>query len=496
MSDNFDQNTTHPIDYFKLFFTDSIIDHIVKCTNDYAHIAINKKCRTKPNYVDPLWSLDGSDNLSSEELHAYLGCCVIFSVNPSRQLRHIFSSEPFLNNMEIHQIFTLCHFTKTSNYLCVSDKSLEPPRDSDAYDKMFKIRPIVEHLNKMFPQYFHYSGHVVLDKSTVAMKNRDNCKQYNPSKPAKWGWKVWSLCDGNDIEKPYLLSFSPYLGKKHTKVSKYGLYFDVVQKMTKPLRGSNVRLYTDSAYSSVRNLLYLKKHSIFVTCTVRQNSSGLHPSVKTCGKKMPRGYHKIFQDENDRLLTCCAWFDTKPVRFISTASDPTIVSFVLRRVGGNYECISQPAIAANYQSKYESVDIMDFFCSKYSMARCSYRPWKYMFNFCLQASIVNAHILYTSTNKAPRRKNYTQTDFRLTLGKQMIGSFSVCKYEPKLQPLFISPDASNERFINHENTRMPSQRGKVCRTHLKNFGNMQCTVYGCLSCNVHLCKRCHLKWHK
>ena len=285
----------------------------------------------------------------------------------------------------------------------------------------------------------------------------------------KWGWKVWSLYDGNDIEKPYLLSFSPYLGKKHTKVSKYGLYFDVVQQMTKPLRGSNVRLYIVSAYSSVRNLLYLKKHSIFATCTVRQNSSGLHPSVKTCGKKMPRGYHKIFQDENDRLLTYCVWFDTKPVRFIATASDPTIVSFALRRVGGNYEHMSQPAIAANYQSKYKSVDIMDFFCAKYSMARLLYRLWKYMFNFCLQASIVNAHILYTSTNKVPRCKNYTQTDFRLALGKQMIGSFSVRKYKPKLQPLFISPDASNERFINHENTRMPSQRGKVCRTHLEEF---------------------------
>ena len=246
-----------------------------------------------------------------------------------------------------------------------------------------------------------------------------------------------------------------------------------------------MRLYTESAYSSVRNLLYPKKYSIFATCTVRQNSSGLHPSVKTCGKKMPRGYHKIFQDENDQLLTCCLWFDTKPVRLISTASDPTIVSFALRRVGGNYECVSQPAIAANYQLKYKSVDFLDYFCSKYSMARLSYRPWKYMFNFCLQASIVNAHILYTSTNKAPRHKNYTLTDFRLALGKQLIGSFSVHKYEPKVQPLFISPDTSNERFMNHENTRMHSQCSKVCRMHLSNISKMQCTVYGCLSCNVH-----------
>ena len=172
--------------------------------------------------------------------------------------------------------------------------------------------------------------------------------------------------------------------------------------MTKPMRGSNVKLYTDSAYSSVRNLLYLKKHSIFVTCTVRHNSKGLHPSVKNAPKRMPRGSHKIFQDENDRFLTCCLWFDTKPVRFVSTASDPTVVSFALRRVGGKYERVSQPAIVANYQSKYKSVDLLDYYCSKFSVSRLSYRAWKYMFGFSLQASIINAYILFTSTNKAQR----------------------------------------------------------------------------------------------
>ena len=262
------------------------------------------------------------------------------------------------------------------------------------------------------------------------------------------------------------------------------------------MRGSNVRLYTDSAYSSVQNLLYLKKHSIYATCTVQHNSKGLHLSVKNAPKKMPRVSHKIFQDENDQFLTCCLWFDTKPVRCVSTASDPTIVSFALRRVGGKYERISQPAIAANYQSRYKSVNLLNFYCSKFSVARRSYQAWKYMLGFCIQASIINSYILFTSTNKALRWKNYTQTDFRIALVKQLIGSFSVHKYEPKIQSLFIGPDASNEKFVNHKNTRMPSPCGKVCRTHLTNFGKAQRTVYGCLSCNVHLCKQCHLKWHK
>ena len=35
LPDDFNVNTTRPIDYFKLFFTDGLIEHIVKCTNDY-----------------------------------------------------------------------------------------------------------------------------------------------------------------------------------------------------------------------------------------------------------------------------------------------------------------------------------------------------------------------------------------------------------------------------------------------------------------------------
>ena len=105
--------------------------------------------------------------------------------------------------------------------------------------------------------------------------------------------------------------------------------------------------------------------------------------MKNAPKKVPRGWHKIFQDENDRFLTICVWNDTKAVRFVSTCSDPTVVSYY-------------------------------------------------------------AFILFTSTNKIPRRNNYTQSEFRIALWKQLIGSFSVCKYEPKVQPLFISPDASND----------------------------------------------------
>ena len=278
-------DTSVPLEYFKLFFTDSLIEKIVKYTNQYAHIQITKKRITNPDYCDKEWALDGSDNVTLHEMWAYIGCCVIMSINPSRQLRHVFSSDPYMNNSGLRSVFTLKRFTKISNYFCVSDKSMEPDKESSSYDKLYKMRPIVEHLNNAFPRYWHYSGTICIDESTVKMRSRDSVKQYNPSKPNRYGWKVWSCCDSESPQKPYLISFIPYLGKKFTKVSKYGLFFDVVTKLTEPMRGSNVRLYTDSAYSHLRTFTYLMKHSIYASGTVRSNSLGLHPFVRAPPQK-------------------------------------------------------------------------------------------------------------------------------------------------------------------------------------------------------------------
>ena len=116
----------------------------------------------------------------------------------------------------------------------------------------------------------------------------------------------------------------------------------------------------------------------------------------------------IFQDENSPNLTCAMWFDTKPVQFISTETDPCIVCTTLRRVSGHYECVSQPLSANRYNNHFKSVDAFDFLLTKYQFACQSYCSWHYLFNFCLQAAVVNAFIIYMAHNKCARNKTTLQ----------------------------------------------------------------------------------------
>ena len=125
-----------------------------------------KKHRSQPDYFDKEWSLDESNNITYDELCAFFGTNIILSVNPYCQLKHAFSSDPFLSNSGIRNIFTLKRFTKIGNYFCVSDKLCEPPKDSLSYDKLYKVQPVIEQMNKLFPMYYKFSSHQAIDESS------------------------------------------------------------------------------------------------------------------------------------------------------------------------------------------------------------------------------------------------------------------------------------------------------------------------------------------
>ena len=98
---------------------------IIRFTNSYAELTIRKRRETVPNFFDKQWSLDGSDNVKIEEMWAYLGYCLILSVNPGHQLKQVFSADPFMYNHGIRRIFTLRRFTKIGQYICIYDKANE-----------------------------------------------------------------------------------------------------------------------------------------------------------------------------------------------------------------------------------------------------------------------------------------------------------------------------------------------------------------------------------
>ena len=391
--------------------------------------------------------------MNIEEIWAYLGCCLILSVNPSHRLKHMFSSDPFMYNHGIRHIFSMRRFTKIGQYICIYDKANELAHNSPLYDKTYKVKNLVHHLNTTFPKYYKFSEFQAMDESLVKTKCRLSEIQYCPDKPACRGLKIWCRCDSRNSKSCYLFRFEPYMGKKHTPVSKHGLYHDVVYRLCSDIKGSNVKLYFDNLYNSLVLLQNLQKDHIWAMGMIRSNRIGLHPNVKK-PPKMARGEHKMYQDKNNLNLTCCVWQDTKSCRYASVACDPSVVGVAVRHISGNYVRVNQPLVAQRYNAHYHSIDLLDQYLAPYPISRRTYHSWKHIFWFCFQACMVNSYILYRETHPGPLPKSYSHIDFRIALAKQMIGTFSNQLRNPISQPLYVGPGTPNEQFINHQNKKL------------------------------------------
>ena len=118
------------------------------------------------------------------------------------------------------------------------------------------------------------------------------------------------------------------MGKKHTQVSKNGLYHDVVYRLCSDLKGSNVKLFFDNLYNSLSLIQSLQRDGIWASWTIRSNHTGLHPNVKK-PPKLARGEHKIYRDKKKPNLSCCVWADTKYVKYASVACAPTVVGVTI-----------------------------------------------------------------------------------------------------------------------------------------------------------------------
>lgn len=106
-----------------------------------------------------------------------------------------------------------------------------PPRGPD-FDKLFKVRPLIYHLQTMYSSLECPSRHLSIYESMIAFKGRSGMKQYISMKPIKRGFKVWELADS---ASGYLINFEIYTGKNSNNLTEFGLGKNIVLNVSQYL---------------------------------------------------------------------------------------------------------------------------------------------------------------------------------------------------------------------------------------------------------------------
>ena len=149
------------------------------------------------------------------------------------------------------------------------------PRESPSYDKLGKVRPLIDHFTNKFKEVYMPHKEVAVDEAMIKITGHSSFKQYLPMKPIKRGIKVWVLGDSSNR---YFCNFQVYTGKVNNTTEK-GLGARVVKDLTSDLKGKYHRFF-DNYFTSTSLLVDLSKDGIYACGTARKDRVGFPEALK------------------------------------------------------------------------------------------------------------------------------------------------------------------------------------------------------------------------
>lgn len=465
------QNTS--VEQFEKFFDDELLTLIVNESSKYADYL------KKP---DP--------QITIEELKVFIGILVVSGYSVQSRLESYWSRDPDLRNELVYKSMRKNRFKKISQFLHFKD--MNEPNTSD---KIWKLRPLTDHLKKKMLENFHPEQNLSYDESMIEYYGRHGMKQCLKSKPVPFGYKVWSLC----TTAGYLANFEIYQGKNPRSKTEYeerfgkciAPLFNMIDDFEDDVRALPFSFYFDNLFTGIPALVHLKSLGYNGTGTMRENRLPKDCPLKEKKKetiKLGRGYmsSKSIEGLNVHVTK---WVDNSVVTVASTVYGMKPVTTALRYSAEEKAKIEvpRPLVVAKYNKGMGGVDRMDENVSLYRIGIHGKKWWSSIFTWMIDVSIQNAWQLHRVAHP-----EMPQLDFRRELALYYCGHYGVPpKSTGNRKRKIAQRDASNLRFDNlsHWPKHIAKRRrcaGENCKASGRNM---------CVKCNVGLCIDCFESYH-
>ncbi len=170
-----------PMEIFHLFYSS---DKIAQETMTYA------KQQMSPEHFFKF------EPITKTDLEAFFGFSILMGINPLPSI-HMYWERNSWHHCLIAERISRDRFEEISRYLHVADNTTLFPPGSLQYDRLGKVRPLLEHLSLKFRSLYNPGKHLSVDEAMIKFQGRSTLKQYMPMKPTKRGIKVWVIADKN-----------------------------------------------------------------------------------------------------------------------------------------------------------------------------------------------------------------------------------------------------------------------------------------------------------
>ena len=425
------------------------------------------------------------------ELQAYMGFMILMGIVHLPSIYDYWKKDEVFHYSPVASRISRDRFFELHRYLHFADNSILSPPGDPGYDKLGKIKPVIDRLREVFKTVYCPHKNVSVDEAMIPFKGRSTMKQYMPLKPIKRGIKVWAM---SDAINGYVSEFDVYTGRKGNSVEK-NLGANVVKTLTAPYRNTYRHIYFDNFFASIGLLIDLFKQGLYGCGTVRTNRKGFPEELKTLAKKGlgERGRSKTFQHGN---VSATVWQDNKPVPVIATNGDPTVRTEVHRKnKDGSRAVVPCPESVELYNRYMGGVDRNDQLRGYYNVRLKCRKFYKYIFWFLFDVSVTNSYIVFRQYVRNPDKCVSDLKTFRVELASSLIADY--CSRKRPGRPSLSAP---TKRFCQAHFPVRGAERGRRCfYCYTYNHARHE-TVWYCKDCDRFLCHNgrendCFLLYH-
>ncbi|XP_069995618.1 piggyBac transposable element-derived protein 4 isoform X6 [Penaeus vannamei] len=417
------------------------------------------------------------------ELKIFLGINILMGIKKQPSYQDYWSTNPCFRD---HYITNAMQRDRFIWFLANLHMSKMPFKSDPNYDRLCRIRPLIDHLNQQFQTCYNPSQIQAIGDCVIKFKAR-NTKQFMPLKPLKRGYKVWVRADSNG----YICQAEIFCGKDGKQGEK------VLHKLTDSLIDKGYQIYADHFFSSVSVAKELLEKGIGYCGTIHQNRRKI--PVLLHDKQLTRGQADWAMDPSG--VSCTKWMDDRAVLIVSNMHNPSLITQITHRNNnGSKVKVGVPVVVADYRRHKSYVGKANMLKSLYEIDHKSKKWWHRIFFHYIDVAVVNAFIIYK--HLLPQ-ENIDLKAFRGRLIAGLIGVHGMEEVKKEKRP--VEKHRRHKEIIPKEirldqSKHMPEfgpnfRRCSHCSTKKKPHR----TRWLCTTCKVPLCnngaRKCFSLYH-
>ena len=425
-----DESTASEI--FSHFFSFDLLHHIVAETNRFAGECLTNK-DMGPHSRSNSWT-----DVTEGDIRAFLAIFLLMGLVKLPSYADYWTTDNILEMPGLRSIMRRNKFQLILEYFHLNDNANCLPSDSPAYDRLYKIRPLLTHFSTTWKTAYHPNCQVSVDESVVAFKGRTNMSVYKPNKPHKWGLNAWAL---SDSRTGYLWNLDIYTGRKADV--EVGITKQVVLSLCQPLYNTGHHVYMDNYFSSPALFVELKMRQLGACGTLRTNRIGVPHQIRST--KLKKEGPAVTERDGDGLLYI-SWFDRKQVNLISSIHSTLVFRKTVRTKSttDRKRVVDKPVAIELYTRYMQGVDRTDQLLW-YNLSRHRQQKWwKKLFLYLLEVCIVNAGIIYRELHQGQR---FDPTRFRMDVVRGLLANYERPVTRVGRRPLQPLPNRLTERHF-------------------------------------------------